>query len=184
MTKQSQHLLYSLFATSILLLACIIMRPAGLAANDGLSYYGSVWVTLIPFTAALLVYMNALWVFAASLGNTRDDKRLATAFRIMAFFVITVIITPISIMEDFHSLLGLFLFIIQFAVSIKILRLKFSRLDVGLVVIEAAAFAAGLYYANFNDGLLLQCQVIFQLAFWIQFIRYLIFLQTPRKRAR
>jgi hypothetical protein len=180
MKLQSQHIFYSFMAAISLFLLCIAIQPAGLAANDGLSYYGSAWSTLLPFAAAMLLYEYTLWHTSTRLAQNRRYHFLAISLKLIAILLIGVLITPIRYMENFHSFIGLILFIVQFGLSIKLLSWGFHWLDAGLVAVEALGFMAALYYANFEHGLLLQSQVIFQMAFMILLVRVLSLLRKHR----
>lgn len=181
MPKPSKQILRALLLASGLLLLCIVLRPSGLAANDGLSYFGIWKTTLIPYAAALLIYEYSLWKTSEALGHSRKSRLLAIALKLMSVLVIGILVTPISVVEDFHSLIGLVLFAVQLIVSFKLLSWGLHWIDAGLVIIEVLSFSAGVYFASFEDGLLLQSQVVFQLAFVALLVRSVSLLRAKSK---
>jgi hypothetical protein len=183
-SRQARQLLPPLLLTAALLALCMVLRPAGLAANDGLSYYAIFWATFIPYTAALLIYEHFLWKTAEALGHSRKYRLLALALKIMALLVIGLLLTPINLVEDFHSLIGLVLFVIQLAVSFKLLAWGFDWIDAGLVTIEVLGLLAALSYASYDQGLLLQSQIVFQVAFITLLVRSFSLLHIQLKQSR
>jgi hypothetical protein len=131
MTKPSKRIVRGFVIAAVLLLLCIVLRPDGLAANDGLSYFGIFWLTLIPYAAALLIYEYCLWKTSEALGHNRKYRLLAIALKLMSVLVIGVLVTPISIVEDFHSVIGLILFLVQLGISVRLLMWGFHWVDAG-----------------------------------------------------
>ena len=171
MTNQSRQISRGVIAAAVLFLVCIALRPSGLAANDGLSYYGALWITIVPYAAALFVYEFALWRAAQALGQSRRTMVLAIIMKIAVLMVIAVLLIPINVDEDIHSAFGIIVFLLELIVSLKLLRWGFHWLDAGLVALEFVAGAAAVYTARGDHGLLLQSQVIFQAAFIILLVR-------------
>lgn len=169
----------------MLFLLCIVLQPEGLRANDGLSYYGVYWLTIIPFLAAFILYETALWRAADSLGHTPKTRMLALGIRLAAILAMAVALTPHTFlngwMDNPHAVIGLVLFLVQLAISIKLLRMGFHWIDAGLVIIELAGGAACAYYSMFEHGWLLQSQAIFQVAFAILVARAFTLLRKDLK---
>ena len=49
-------ILFGFLFAAILFILCVVSRPESLGHNDGLSYFGAVWWTVIPYTIAFLTY--------------------------------------------------------------------------------------------------------------------------------
>jgi hypothetical protein len=158
------------------LLICVALKPGGLTANDGISYYGIFARTVVPYAAALLgsalcVRRALRWAAAASpkpayLGGMANGLAVMSA---------GVVLTPYSanLLFDFvHTLLGTAVFILQLILGATLLR--WTAGDPWVAAFLLAQFASGIFCAIYvlpKDGWLIEGQLAFQLAFGALLIR-------------
>ncbi len=169
MTQAARSISYGLIAAFTLLLICILIRPAGLSANDGLSYFGSFKNTIIPYSAAFFLNAYFYWEAARVLvNNNKLHNYVAYGLRVMALLLTGLVLTPHTLVNPIHTAIGTTLFVFQLVLSIWLLvKIDFSWQNLGLVCIELCGGLISFYYLPKPHGLLLQGQVIFQLAFGI-----------------
>lgn len=149
------------------LLVCVVIRPAGLAANDGISYYGIYRDTFFPFAAGLL---GAAYFTVRAIDRlTPGEKILRLAFKIYAPLIVGIVITPYAAgrwMDYLHTTCGSALFSLQLILSGYLMWcLRYTWWSVVLSLIELAAGILSAVYLNPSHGFLFQTQVLFQLAF-------------------
>lgn len=175
MTDASRKVSYGLAAVFVLLALCVMIRPAGLAANDGLSYFGGFATTIIPYSLAF--FLNAFFYWEAARGLNNDHfpyKYAATSLRVMAVLLIGLVVTPHELVNYIHTKIGATLFSFQLLLSIwMLIKIAPSWQNIILVLVEVLSGLAALYYLPKAHGLLLQSQVIFQLAFGLLLVRVL-----------
>lgn len=158
------------------LLLCVALRPDGLGANSGISYYGVHRQTVTPYAVAIigsaLLMRRALrWVGPAS---PRPGY-----FRVVANWLAAmsagVVLTPYSLNTLFdwlHTALGAAVFALQLVLAWQLLG--WTSGDGWMAFFLAAQFISGVVAAIFvlpDHGFLIQAQVAFQLAFAALLIR-------------
>ena len=74
MTRVAQDIAKGLSVAFVLFLLCIAIRPAGLAAHDGLSYFGSFKTTIIPYSTAFFLTAYFYWKAARKLVNSKTFR--------------------------------------------------------------------------------------------------------------
>lgn len=155
------------------LTVCVLLRPAGLAANDGISYYGIYRETFFPFAVGLLGAAYFTMRAAQQLPG-EEYKILRVALKIYAPLVVGILITPYAAgrwMDYLHTACGSALFSLQLILSGWLIwRLRYAWWSLALSLIELAAGILSAIYLNPTHGFLFQTQVLFQLAFGILLI--------------
>lgn len=149
------------------LAVCVLLRPAGLAANDGISYYGIYRETFLPYAIGLL---GAAHFAMRAIGQLNPpEKILHTALKTYALLVAGIVITPYATgawMNYLHTACGAALFSLQLLLSGWLAwRLRYVWWSVALSLMELAAGIASAIYLWPAHGFLFQTQVVFQLAF-------------------
>lgn len=177
--RPSRYIGFGLLGAMILLALCVFIRPDSLRVNYGLSYFGIFVSTVIPYSAAFLLYAFSLWKAS---DITLEDVRLSNVYswvmKIMAIQVVGLILTPYNRLYDIHVFFGAGLFSLQLLLSLALLKWLVSNwINIGLFLIEFLSGLASLYFLPLSQGLLLQTQVIFQLAFGILLFRVLSSLE-------
>jgi hypothetical protein len=166
------------------MLACIVLRPRGLAANNGISYYGVYRETILPYIFALLGCAY-FCIKAAEQFTEPVFKLLKYAFSVIGLLVIGILVTPDSLsqfMDGLHRACGSSLFVLQLLLSgWFVTRLRYDLWAAGLTAIELAGGIASFIYLSPTQGLLLQAQVVFQLSFGALTIYALKRLQADRR---
>lgn len=166
-----KNIAYGLLATYALLLVAILIKPAGLGDNTGFSYYGGFMVTVVPFSLAFVVYAACLWRLAHDI---KDYKLLSLTSRLIAILFVGLVLTPHTVVNGLHIVIGACLFSAQLLLSVWLLAKYYT--DWLLWVLVAAELISGLvalhYLLNIH-GFLLQSQAVYQLAFGCLLIRSL-----------
>ena len=151
-----------------MLLACLLLRPSGLAANDGLSYFGGFLNTAVPYSFSFLLYAYFLWrvapLLATSLGS-KDAWAIVLALRVMSGLLVGLVLTPHTLVNGIHTVFGTALFASQLLFSIYLFVRQRDWQNGVILLVQLASGLAALYYLPKHGGLLLQSQVMFQLAF-------------------
>ena len=105
----------------VFLIIQIILRPAGLTANSGVSYYSAIKATIIPYTIGFLVAAYYLLQSASLLKNTNYLKIISRALRLCACLLLAMVVAPDithSVVSAIHTLIGASLFITELALAI------------------------------------------------------------------
>jgi hypothetical protein len=175
MDKDTRNICFGLGLALILSLIFIAIRPAGLAVDEGFSYYGNFANTVIPYVACFVVYAFCLWKASELVRN----KILVYSIRVMALMLIGLVMTPSNIINSLHMVFGTVLFVLQLLISFWIAGWYDRRLiNIVLAVIELIGGLISFYYLSKPYGILLQGQAIFQLAF--AFLLVVLIKQTRR----
>lgn len=149
------------------LLVCIALLPAGLHTNDGISYYGIFERTLIPYTLALGGAAYFAWLAADKL--TRPELRYVRfSLFLYTLLVVGIMLTPYSLGRWFdylHTTFGSALFSLQLLLSFWLVWRLRTWWAWALAVVELVAGIFSAAYLSPKTGLLLQSQLLFQLAF-------------------
>jgi hypothetical protein len=150
------------------LAVCIALRPEGLGANGGISYYG-VFVDTLPFYLISLLGTAAFSLLAAKLIVLLDLRPLRYGLLAFALLTTVVALTPYIIstpLDWLHTIAGIIAFVVQFTLSFWLLaKLQWTGWASLFVVLEIATGAFSLVYVLPSHGFLIQSQMSFQLAF-------------------
>lgn len=185
-TDPIQCILIAYFGYLAAILICIIVRPDGLLANRGLSYYGGFLNT--GFLSLFAYFWVALFFFQAAQILDREGNRhlryLSICLRIMGVLIVCIGVTPHNILDEIHKIFGSALFILQLGVTFVFLSQKQSQwYRLTLVFIELASGIASAYYVPLEKGFLIEMQFIFQIAFGLLLINTLHY-RNARKIAK
>jgi hypothetical protein len=150
------------------LVVAILLKPHGLAANAGISYYGIYARTVIPYCVSLLGSAYCSWQSALHI-HYDELKPMRNALIIMAILTVIISVTPYSfnnLLDQTHQLAGTVLFSLQLLLSIWIvIRLRYTYWSVVLSAVELLAGIVCAIYLTPAHGFLIQAQILFQLAF-------------------
>lgn len=164
------------------LLLCVLLKPAGLAANDGISYFGIFRVTFVPYAIGLL---GSAYFCRQTANNLRGSNLGPVRLVMSAVATLTVIIvlTPYAAgrwVDDTHTTCGSILFILQLLLSgWLIVRLRYIWWSIALSLAELAGGILSAIYLGPLHGFLFQSQVLFQLAFGTLLVLSLRALPVP-----
>lgn len=158
------------------LMICIGLKPKGLAANDGISYYGIFARTFVPYAFALLgsalcVRRALRWAAPVS-PSPAYLHRMANGLAAMSA---GVVVTPYSanlLVDWVHTLLGAAVFILQLVLGAQLLN--WSGGDAWVATFLVTQFLSGVFCAVYvlpKHGWLIQGQLAFQLSFGALLIR-------------
>lgn len=164
----TRYAVYAQACFYIGLIACVIIRPKGLTANGGISYYGIYAETIVPYIFALL----GAGYFSIKTGEQFTDpeyKLMKYSLSVIGLLVIGVMITPDSLsvfMDDLHQACGISLFVLQLLLSgLLTMRLRYAIPAVVFTVIELVGGIASFIWLNPVHGYLLESQIVFQFGF-------------------
>lgn len=155
---------------------CVALRPEGLSANSGISYYGVYGQTVVPYAAGLLgaaFYTRRGLHAAAPLLPAPDFLRwTGNAFAVLAVGVALTPHTLNALVSWIHRGFGAALFVLQLVLSIRLAGWAGrDRLAIGLLTLQLAGGLASAGYVLRDTGLLLEGQIVFQAAFGAVVIR-------------
>ena len=159
------------------LIICMIIRPESLRVNEGISYFGNFPQTIIPYALGLLISIGlavaAGWALAPG-PYTGPVKWGLYAFALGGFGILITPSLSVTWISLTHEWIGAALFFLQFILTTWIvLYIKRDWLNIGLLGVLIAAGLAAAFYLNPPVGLLMQCQLIFQIAFGLIILRSL-----------
>jgi hypothetical protein len=175
--RSAGYLQFGIISFFVMLVICIIIRPVGLVANDGISYYGSFGNTLLPYSLAFLINSVLMWRAALAMDNkTRIDRYIVFGLKLFALLFIGILLTPhnMHIVNEIHVVMGSALFSLQLFTGILLTFYIYRDwLNITLLVVTLLSGVASLVYLLQPDGFMIQAQVIFQISIWLIFIRSL-----------
>jgi hypothetical protein len=168
-----------------MLAVCILIRPASLRVDYGVSYLGVFTNTIVPYAVALLGAAFFIWRASDLLTDLDHSALIGRAMKIMALELVGLLLTPYTHFEAAHMFFGSSLFLVQLGLAFLAIRWLGGNdrqipLLTGLMVLSGLAAA---YYLPKSQGFELQTQVLFQLAFWVLFIKLLRGLQLQPAKA-
>lgn len=149
------------------LVVCVLLKPTGLSTNNGISYYGVYRETFFPYAVGLL---GAAYFAVRAIDHLpTGEKVVQQSLKLYAPLVVGIVITPYAVgrwMDYLHTICGATLFSLQLALSCWLVwRLRYAWWGVALVSVQLLAGIASAIYLKPPHGLLLQSQLLFQLAF-------------------
>jgi hypothetical protein len=152
----------------VAMMACLILRPEGLTIDFGISYYGTMVSTAIPYSIGLLSCAVLLWSTSGHEG-LEFPPAYRWSLRVFAVLLIGVMLTPYNVgwwFDKVHTTVGSIAFVIAIlqvgwlAISSNFDR-RFS-LD-WIVMFLAGALCA--WWVPQRHGYLIEAQFAFLIAF-------------------
>ncbi|MGO8687066.1 MAG: hypothetical protein ACLQT7_07770 [Candidatus Dormibacteria bacterium] len=174
------YVAYGLTLMAVMLAVCIVIRPQSLNVDYGLSYLGVHTDTIVPYAIGLLGAAYCTWRASELVTALEHGVFIGRSMKVMAFEMVGLLLTPYTRLDAAHVFFGSTLFLIQLGLAgLAIRRLGAGDWYIPLLtgVMVASGLAAAYYLPQSRGGLELQTQVVFQLAFWVLFIRGLRGLQ-------
>ncbi|MEU7936977.1 hypothetical protein [Microbispora bryophytorum] len=163
---------------------CLTLRPEGLGANHGMSYYGAHWQTALPYAAGLagaaLFTHRALRDAAARTPSPAHLRWMADSF---VALLAGIILTPYTLggMVDWaHRGLGAALFALQLLLAGRLVA--WAHGDAAGVVFLLLQLGGGVLAAVYvlqAEGLLIHGEATFQLGFALVLARTLPLVAPP-----
>jgi len=149
-------------------IAAIILKPAGLAANDGISYYGHFRYTFVPYAVALLGSGYFCWQVARRITNP-SLRPVGLVLKLAALCEAAICAAPVTLtpwLRHVHTTAGSILFSAQLLLSgWLVIKLHFQKWAIFYATLELAGGIGAAVWLLPKHGFLLQSQVIFQLGF-------------------
>jgi len=149
------------------LTVCVVLKPAGLSVNDGISYFGIYRETFLPYAFGLLG--AAYFTVRAVAQLPAEMALLRQALKVYTLLIVGVVITPYVVstpIDHLHIAFGSALFSLQLLLSCWLIwQLHHVWWGIALTLVELVSGIAAAVYLRPAHGLLLQSQVVFQLAF-------------------
>jgi hypothetical protein len=174
--SRQRYIVYSQLSLLLGLLVCIFIKPKGLSANAGISYYGTFLRTVFPYTVGILGGSYYCYRFTQTLHN-KSLAFLRNSMIAISILSIGIVITPYSInsiLDWAHTTFGTIIFVLELILSAWIIiKTKFNSNMLMLWIIELICGIAAAIYTLPHQGFLIQSQILFQLTFGI--ILYLSF---------
>lgn len=176
--KSARYLQFGMFGFFVLLVICIVIRPDGLGANSGVSYYGGYENTLLPYSLAFLFESFMVWRAASVLDKEKNISRYTSyVLKVFAILFLGILITSHTIFGWEHKAVGSTLFGLQFIMGIILVFFVYRDwLNMILTTLVIVSGFFSLIYLFLPDGFMIQSQIIFQISIWLIYIRTLLFL--------
>lgn len=152
------------------LLICAVLKPQGLTANGGISYYGIYSETILPYALALAGSAYFL-IKTAELYKQPSQKIICYALTAFGLLTIGVLITPDSLnpvwlWDGVHRAFGIPLFSLQLLFSgWLVVHLRYRFWAVLLIAVEFAGGLFSLIWLSPIHGWSFESQVVFQAGF-------------------
>jgi hypothetical protein len=160
-------LLFGFLFAVILFIICVIARPESLGHNDGLSYFGALWWTVVPYTLAFLTYSICCFIAARKINAKSNSSKVIKIFLIaMSLLLIGLIITPHTVINSIHKVFGSTLFASQLLLSLYLLYK--NGMNYFIFILILIMFTSGIFsaaYLTSASGFMIQAQIIYQIAF-------------------
>lgn len=171
-----QQLVWTGFIFAMMLfILCIVSRPESLGHNDGLSYFGAVWWTIIPYSIAFIIYGACCLLASFKLRRVGQSITVMRwMLRLMPVLLVGLVITPHTLINPLHKTFGSALFALQLMASMYLFYKNKKEFYIFFLII--ITFASGLMSAAFlflPSGFMIQAQIVYQLAFVILITHYL-----------
>jgi hypothetical protein len=155
------------------MLVAILLKPEGLRANDGISYYGTYSRTVLPYLVSLLGAAFFSWQ-AAMIITSPDLKLIRTGLAAGSLLAVAVAVTPYTVnpaLNFAHIVAGSALFSLQLFLSfLLVYRLHYNMWAVMLALVELVAGIVCAHFLRPTQGLLIQFQILFQIAFGLMLV--------------
>lgn len=161
---------------------CIALRPDGLGANDGISYFGGLRDTLIPYLIAFGMGAGSMAKAAGEIPGEQLPARITKlALAVFAILMLGIVLVPRTLFEPAHISLGAALFAGQFGLCYYLYRRvvhdRLSALLLGVLWLGGIISAVELIP---KTGMLIQGQLVFQAGFGLLMIRGVGALTAPQ----
>lgn len=166
----------------LLLIVCIFLRPQGLFANDGFSYYGDYAQTILLYRLAFIV--TGLLTFLSSwfLPKAMPFIAIKFVFRIMPVLLLGVVVTTApghTKLDIVHVGIGMTLFVVQLLTACWLaLFIYKDRFNQWLLILLLFSGLISLIALEGIISYLLEGQILFQLAFGALMMHTLIGLRS------
>lgn len=161
-----------------LIAICVLIKPASLSINEGISYFGNYKETLLPYSGAYVLTAWFLYQATNKLPSGRFfGKHIRQALDLIAILIVSLILVPSNggaTMDWIHRGIGSTIFSLELLMSAYWwLSAKKESLMLAFLLIEFFAGVASAFYVPSAGGFLLQAQLIFQAAYMAIFYRAL-----------
>ena len=184
-------------AAGLLLVAAVILAASVCACvgltwghtdiDDGLSWFGTLGSTVVPYAAGLVVTSALLWLAAQRVPVVPGAGPTRAVMLWSAVLLVGLAVTPYTVgprLELVHRLIGSALFAGQLLYSVWVVRTRRAALDAVLVGVQlVSGIACFLYFVIGLMGVMLVGQLVFQAAVLAVLYRELRRLEVRVARA-
>lgn len=185
MKQPGRYVLYGQICFYAGLLVCVILKPQGLTANGGNSYYGVYRETILPYALALAGPAYFI-IKTAELYKEPSQKIIRYALTAFGLLTIGVLATPdaTAFMDGVHRAFGIPLFSLELLFSVWLVeQLRFNFWAVLLTAAELAGGVLSLVWLSPAHGWEFESQALFLAGFGGLLIYCLPRLPQPNKNA-
>ena len=176
---------YGLTLMAIMLAVCIRIRPESLRVDYGVSYLGVFTNTIVPYAVGFVGAASCIWRASELVTDLDHGLIVGRSMKIMTVQLLGLLLTPYTRLDPAHIFFGSSLFLTQ--LGLAFLAIKWlGGSDRNITLLAAFMVLSGIasaYYLPQSRGFELQTQLVFQLAFWVLFIKLLRGLQLEPARS-
>ncbi|HET8709722.1 MAG TPA: hypothetical protein VFL85_05615 [Candidatus Saccharimonadales bacterium] len=182
-----RYLIYSRLCFFGAIGVCILISRAAITTNVGISYYGAVSSTLVPYAAGFLL---TCW-FVVQAVLRIDTKRPAEKYMVRGLIALVVLmIAVLAIPYDrgfwiywLHVALGTSLFLVEMAMAIWMsLRVQGDAVNRGLFALMSAAGIVSALSLVRWASLMVPGQLVYELCFTLILLRAAHFMAVKASR--
>jgi hypothetical protein len=176
--KSIDYLIYGHLSFYFFILLSILLVPSGVLTNNGLSYYGTLRLTLPLFA---LAFLSASFFIVLAISILPKGSRLFQTFQTFLFILICLLLavmaTPYSLSPFFYKVHKIFawaLFMTQGCMGVWLTIYTYERKrDVFWLLVKGFALGIGFLSISHIVPLLIGGQLLYEIAFAFILIRSL-----------
>ena len=161
-------------------IVCLVLYPHDLLTHSGISNFGNLKITLLPYSIGLVT--TSYFLLRASRALSELSSLAARSFRVglegIAIALLGIVATPsgssISYVQDFHALFGFVIFVAQAILSLHyLIKARGDILDWSLLLLQLIAIGLVVlsFYAVGILSVMLPAQLLAIIAFGTLLIR-------------
>lgn len=175
--KLAKYLVYQFAVLFLSVILAIFIKPEGLNANNGVSYYAvqieTALIVTIGFCVASFLAFYAGWKLK---NKTKIDKVIKYSLYLASICYVGLVLTPHDLIAEVHKTFGSTLFAVEFLLAYFAMITLRKKTDIFTFILVFVSGLMCLVYL-FIKGYMIQAQLVFQLAVWVLYIRFLYYNQ-------
>lgn len=165
---------------------CVVVRPEGLYANHGISYFGVQWETVSLYAIGLVgvatFTRRALRSAAFALPTPGRVRQIADGFALLVYGVILTPYPVSPVLSWLHRGFGSALFVLQLALAGRLVVWTRDSLAAAFLLIQLIGGILATGYVLRDEGYLVEAQLLFQLGFGVVVVRTVSLCLVGRSR--
>lgn len=170
--RSRKYFIYAQLIFYFCIATCLLIRPHGLIADNGISYYGTFLNTVFPYSLGIL---GAAYFFYRSAQEAAYPIKLC--LKICSYFMVGVCLTPYTINNFFnwaHIAVSSAVFVVELLLGLwLVVKPKYSAYVMLFWLLMLLSGIASAIYLLPSKGYLLETQLLYQASFGLLVLSYL-----------